>query len=110
MRKRAVKLCLLGMAWLPYTQARLLYTQAHSSYGDLHQIKPVQCLSWMGEGSRWLRSYWQSLAAVEERATSFRYGHLWVAHVPVDGPMHMHIWVPLIGLRWDTYMCACMYA
>lgn len=45
-------------------------------------------------GSHWLLG--------RRKLLLFRYGHLWVAHVPVDGPIHMYIQVALIGLKWDT--------
>lgn len=96
-----MKLSLLGMAWLLHTQDWLLHTDSQQLW--LPAPDQASSTSIMGGGGEPLA---QELLAVigcwgRRELLLFRHGHLWVAHVQVDGPTHMDGLIGLSGIQTD---------
>lgn len=89
MGRRAVTYCLLDM--------HDCCTQAHSSYGSLHKIKPDNTLGWIVVGlvrpNQWLRSYWKLMATAGREKVIFLCG-INSGRLPMPqwmAPSHVHM-------------------
>lgn len=104
--------CYLSIIWESHTRPTMHFDQidpfppqllSWPPALDLQEILSANILAWIGEGP-WgctlTESYWAiARSSYLGRASQFSLGLLpMVSHVPVDGPITVHIWIVLIGL------------